>query len=245
MLHERTDIFRKPELEAYAEKTGREYRKEHPQWAKIRGKKTPIFRASSANACQRQICYGLLGETPRPIEIDGLLRVHDGDPHGASVIHWLRTMGYEVYWEEKRYRKTVKTPAGTIAVSGHVDGVVEAQTGPGNVGNIPYILECKGLSCFTLNNKSSEDIVNKGYRYQAQVYMWMSGIPRTLFAIKNKNNSQIRFWEYGYDEKIIKSLVRRWARIFSAVKEKDLLDGEYDQRSLECKWCRHNRLCWG
>jgi hypothetical protein len=172
------------------------------------------------------------------------MRLYDGNPHADSVVFWLGKMGYEVTDREKSFKRVVKTRVGRLAVSGHLDGMILAPEGKRSVGSIPYVLEIKGLSTFTMK-KSSEEVVNKSYRAQAQVYMWLTGVPRTLFVIKDKNNSSWKFFELLYNPKFFRSLVAKWTRILTAVKSEELLDREYARDSLECEWCRHNDTCWG
>ena len=101
----------------------------------------------------------------------------------------------------------------------------------------------KGLSTYTMR-KSSDDIVNKTYRFQAQCYMWLSGIRKTIFVIKDKNNSQFRFFELEYNPKVIQTLKQKWLRIARAVRGEELLSREYAKDSLECSWCSFTDRCW-
>jgi hypothetical protein len=250
MLRERPDLFnfgaekiRKEVLPADRDAIV----KARPRWKHIKGKKLPIFHASEANACSRRDCYAYRGDTPTPMDLDGALRVYDGDPHADSLVHWLTLMGYEVTDREKVFRKIVRGSTGRYGVTGRIDGIIQLPTNPSDMGSPreKYIAEFKGLSCFTHQRKDITEVVNKTYRMQAQVYMWMSGIHQTMFVIKNKNNSEFRFFEMDFNPKRIAQLKTRWAAVVSAVKEEALLPRDYTQSSLECKWCRHNQKCWG
>lgn len=243
-LRERTDLWKPDNIEPHLAAKAEEYFKKYPRWRTIKGRKLPVFRASEAGACQRRLCYAYRGDVPSPMDVEGAMRVYDGDPHADSMVHWMEQMGYEVKDREKWFRRIVKSPAGRFAVSGHVDGVILAPEGEADKARLPYILEMKGLSTWTMK-KDSLEIVNKNYRYQAQVYMWLSGIHNAIFCIKDKNNSKLQFFELVYDEKVVRAILKKWARVLAAVKEEDLLDREYAKDSLECSWCNHSETCWG
>lgn len=248
MLRERADLwnFGINNLKEHLVQERDRILEERPRWKTIKGKKVPVFHASEANACERRLTYAYRGDLPLPVDIDGALRLHDGDPHADSIVHWLETMGYTITDREKWLRRLVKTPEGPIAVSGHIDGIIEipsrmsAQDSP----RVSAVLEIKGLSTHTMR-RDMMSIVNKTYRFQAQAYMWMSKVYRTVFAIKDKNNSQFRLFEMDYNPKVIRQLLWKWARVLRAVGKGELLDRQYAQDSLECKWCRHNHTCWG
>lgn len=248
MLIERSDLWKPETLAPHLLAQRDKWEGEHPRWKKIKTERVPVFNANESNACQRRLCYAYSGETPAPNDIDGALRMYDGNPHADAMVHWLGILGYIVTDREKPVKKLLRTKTGLIRISGHLDGIVQAPEGDRAVGRIPYILECKGLSTFTTHpkyGKPIEDIVNKSYRAQAQAYMWLTGIPRTLFVIKDKNTSQLRFFQLLANPKVMKWLIQRWVRVTQAVKNDELLDREYARDSLECQWCRHSKLCWG
>lgn len=248
-MRERTDLIEAGIVRLEDEvlpKLAKEYHEKgrHRYWAKFKGKKIPVFHASSANACWRQLCYRYRGDTPQPMDVEGAMRVHDGEPHADSMVYWLNHMGYKVTDEEKFFKKVVKSHGQLFAFAGFIDGIITAPEGPAGKGELTYILEMKGLSTWSMK-KDPLEFVNKSYRLQVQMYMWMSGIHRTLFCIKDKNNSKLRLFELPYNADVVKGVLRRCAQVTKAVEDKKLLSKEYDQGSLECSWCLFNNTCRG
>lgn len=213
---------------------------EHPRWKfpKKGGPALPVLHPSEAAKCERAITYALFQTTSMPEDVKGAMRLYDGEPHGASVIHWLQQMGYKVTDVEARKRKIIKWKNARFYVSARIDGIIECDDGG------PMILECKGLSTFTMK-RTITDIVNKDYRAQAQLYMHLWGIPRTLFAIKDKNSSEIRLFEFDYRKNLAEAVIARWAKIVGKVKCKEFGIREFPESSLECSWCRYSHVCRG
>jgi CRISPR/Cas system-associated exonuclease Cas4 (RecB family) len=244
LLRERPELWKPQNLDEYRTRKRDASLEGWPVWTKAGGKRLPIYAANQANHCARKLWYQFMGMTPEPMDVDGCLRVYDGEPHGDSLVHWLTEMGYKVYDREKKFKKlALNTPVGNIGVVGHIDGMIDGPEGVREKGTLPYVLEMKGLSCFTWT-KPPEEVVNKDYRWQAQVYMWLTGITRTMFVIKNKNNSQFKFFELTFDKRIIAKLKHKWVAILKAVKAKKPMPRDYAEDSLQCSWCGFKKTCW-
>ena len=241
-FRERTDLWEKGRealVRDYVPKDSASRLNFHPRFQAEDSGGLPIFYGSEAGHCWKQLCYRYLPKyKPLGEEVESLLRLHDGNPHGDSVVHWLTEMGYAVTKREQQYVKFRKK----YVVSGRVDGFVEIP------GEGTFILEMKGLSTNTMRMPAL-DIVNQGYRYQAQVYMWLTETTRTLFVIKDKNNSQLRFFELKYNPKVMRGIMRRWFKVAGAVRRERLLKREYSldpkgRLPMACQWCRYHAYCW-
>lgn len=242
ILTERADLYLKG-VERIKKKTlpkmlG-ESLKKFPHWKE----EVPLFHANQAGACWRKLCYQLLGVDPTPMELGGAQRVYDGEAHANSIIHWLGEMGLEVFGQERSFCKKVKINGQVFWVSGHVDGLIVFPARSGKM--LEGVFEAKGLSTWTATKADPLDVVNKGYRLQVQDYMWLSGRRHTLLVVKNKNSSDLRFFQIDYSRTTVTQTMRRRAKVVKAVRAKKLLPREYEKNSYECMhFCPFYKKCW-
>lgn len=219
---------------------------EFPRWEEIEGVQVPIFYASSAGSCPRQEWYELvLREKSVPDSVEGIMRMYDGEAHQASVVHWLKEMDHVVHSEEKSFRVTVRKKGKPFyRIRTRIDGIIQLSSAP----EVPMILEVKGLADWSWRRleKNPLDVIHPGYRAQATVYMHLSKIHETLFAIKNKNTSQVSFWKMSFSQAAWERIRDRWRMIVKhTVSREPPLRDYQDPETLWCKWCRYKHECWG
>lgn len=221
-------------------------RAKHPRFEEIGGVSVPIFWPSAVS-CTRQLCYQLLKpDKALPEDPESAMRLWDGQYHEATVLHWLKIMKYAVGEEQGRVRRIFSSKGKPLfIIQGKLDGVIwmNHEDEPQSYGEC--VCEVKGLSFFTAKMKNADDIVNRGYRDQAQLYMHLRGLPRTIFFVKNKNNSVLDPYELEYSERSVKRILKRMKRVALAVQKEKLLPREIsDPKDRRCQWCRWNHLCW-
>jgi hypothetical protein len=177
----------------------------------------------------------------------------DGHLHEDQSALWLERMGYELLRRGDRVRKLVKLDGEPIfLLSGRLDGVIS------NVPPEPPFLtglngedheaiwEHKGLSTWTMKKKDPSELLYQHYKDQATLYMYMTGIPYTVFTLKDKNDSHLQFLGFNYSETKAKVLLKKGLRIATNAKQERLGEKAYERATAKpCSWCRHKGRCWG
>jgi hypothetical protein len=249
VLVERPDLFRSQKIAAHLQEERDRKQTEYPRWEDVgEGVKVPIFWPSSAGDCRRKLCYELMHpEQADPDTVDGALRMYDGAAHQASTVHWLNLMGYHVEGTEIPVNRLVRRKKKPIyRIRGRMDGVIWLPDPEDKKSNYRAVLECKGLSTFTCKAKDPLDVISPSYRDQAHMYMSLAQLRHALFVIKDKNNSELHFYELQLRDDRVTELRSRLRQVSTAVSQGTLLPRDYHTPTQRpCSWCSFNKVCWG
>ena len=121
-------------------------------------------------------------------------------------------------------------------IRGHIDGIVEKLP---DAPKTPHLLEMK-----TSNNKRfakmKKEGVDKSYLAQAQGYMKLLKLKRTLFVVVNKDNDERYYERVNYSAKEANQLLKRAYDIISTEVPPAKIGGS---TWYECKFCNHYDVC--
>lgn len=249
LLTKRDDLFsrRLPQLREYLENERQRKLEIHTRW--VDG--IPVLYPSMAGECLRQSTYDILEpEKAEPEDVESALRLHDGELHEATTVHWLRKMGYAVEDRGKRIRRVFKRGGKPFfRLHARLDGTIWV---PGEKDSKSYyhaVLECKGLSTWTMRRAAEEEIIRPAYRTQALIYMRLTGLRHCVFPIKDKNNSSLSFFEQHWSDEMWRRTKKRLVEVAEACHAQKLLPRGYDSPPTgkgfhPCNWCRHSKRCW-
>ena len=250
---ERTDMLldRVPQLEEHFRKRAKEYSVDEDgnsrRWRTIKGVEVPILWPSGITDCPRKITYDFRGDEGI-MDIKGEMLMYDGALHEETSYHWLKVMGYDMSGSGLRLRKVLSRKGKPIvAIHGKIDGIINDVPDPDNSDDkYPAIWECKGINTFVAGKKDPNEVLYPHYRDQVTLYMLMAKIPRTIFTVKNKNDSKLRMIEYVYSPNKAHQLVMHAIQMARLIKKKKLGPRAYDNpKAKPCTWCRHRKTCWG
>jgi hypothetical protein len=155
-------------------------------------------------------------------------------------------------WEEARIcthlercghvveRRNVKVSSPNPAFHGEMDGIVcHLETGE------RYVLEIKTMKQEHFNVLEKKGCQKAKFLYwcQCQCYMGMSGLPQTLFVVRNKNTEWLYQEIIPFDEGLYTLLLQKFERI----KGFDTAPPGYTvlkKPHFECAWCPYKSDCW-
>ena len=89
--------------------------------------------------------------------------------------------------------------------------------------------------------------VDRAYRVQLQIYMWLLNTKRSLLVHENKSSQAVHVQEVERDEDLIGRIKRNakvmWQKIQDG--ERPMIPGEYGGRTkFPCGWCDYASKCW-
>lgn len=186
-------------------------------------------------SCDRALWYQYRGYTPKAA--DGrIYAIFDlGDAVENLLISYLR-LSYPVKDKDEN-GKQFHFSHWNNQFQGNCDGVI-------TINGKDRILECKSA-----NDARFKAIKEKGireiypvYYCQVQCYMGFSGLDRALFAIMNKNNSDIYTEKIYFNFDDFSALVQRAYTIINANTPPERLSAGPD--GAVCKYCQYRLHCW-
>lgn len=179
-----------------------------------RNKITPTILG---NECDRYVWLSLnwvtkpLGHSDKSLRLFETGRIEEG-----RLIKWLEMAGLIISTADPATGEQWEVTALGGHFSGRVDGIITRGMPKDQDGK--YVLECK-----THNQKSFEDLINKGvikskpsHYMQMQLYMYLLNIDKGLYAAKNKNDEQLHFEIIHLDVEYAKQVGDRAARLMAS-----------------------------
>lgn len=206
--------------------------------------------SSIGTDCERKLWYGLHWVVKKETSARTNRIFSDGHNAEAGIISDLKRIGYEVYRicpitgdEIEMTGEVGEEQEEMIGFGGHAKGHNDGRVrGVIESPKTPHLLEMK-----TANDKSFKDTQSKGvqrakpvYYAQCQRYMHDLKLTRTLFVMKNKNDSSYYIERIKYDRDFALDLIRKEREIIisDAPPTKRFNDTWY-----ECKWCDDKDVC--
>jgi len=189
------------------------------------------FHPSMATSCKRQLAYVLLGLNISNIGAK-LRRIFDnGKYYHLRVQKYIKKMskagiyGIKLLTTEERIGPTEDNISSQPDQTLIIDG-------------LKYVLELKSI-----NDHGFKELmgVSEGYTDQIQLYMHVTGIPRTLVLYENKNDQEFKEYVITYDADTVRKILDKFASVTKANKREILPEreckGEYEYKAKHCNYC--------
>jgi CRISPR/Cas system-associated exonuclease Cas4 (RecB family) len=169
-----------------------------------------------------------------------MLRLFErGQNEEAQVVKWLRNVGCVVRnTEDDQLFVDLGSHLG-----GSVDGIIDS--GVPGAEKTPHVLEIK-----TSSKKAFEDLRKKGCKdskpqhyAQQQLYMYATGITRSLYVCVCKDNDELHIERIEFDPEYAEGLIERSHRI--ATQDELPPPLSEDPSWWKCKFCHLHGFCHG
>lgn len=131
------------------------------------------YRASYLGSCMRALAAARMGYTPTPPPEKLAKTFEAGHRAEDDCVEHLRSLGWNIYSQQRPCRMLMETSRGGVAIVGHIDGIGES---PG--AEEPVILEIKSQGASTWAASRDNELWDR-YRWQASVYMHALRMPLT------------------------------------------------------------------
>lgn len=207
-----------------------------------------IFRMSEAGECPRALVAERLGKESAPVPTWLEAAAREGKRHEKWVKEDLREEGYVIEECEicpickERYNAErngihVELEIGSFILIGHMDGRFQKN---GNEGG----LEIKSASQYEFDRWMKERFEGfSEYACQLAIYMIADPHNEWLYIVKNRSSGyqdRRTITELPTDPTIIFSKLET---VVSALRTKELPEGNFDLNSIQCHRCRFQKLC--
>lgn len=183
--------------------------------------------------CDRYLwnTYNKVEGSPRSARTQRILDT--GKALESLVVDWLRATGKVSIDTTPPMMFDAEFPF----FGGNVDGVLTYR-------KARYVLEIKTAKASEYNKASKHGVFSwhQSYFNQAQAYMGLSGIPRCVFVVLNKDTSEVYSEVIEFNPMAFEALRAR-AKWVSEVKEKPKLP--FTAAYYLCKMCRYYEGCHG
>jgi hypothetical protein len=191
-----------------------------------------IIHPSTIYQCPRCIAFEMLGCRAEKVSAK-TQRIFDN----GTMMH----LRYQKYFEEMQLIKrtgdqqlmkewVVQNPK--YWFQGAVDAIL-------NIANTDYILELKSINSNQFNILIEPFLRHK---MQACIYMFCSGVHKTLFLYENKDTQEIKEFIYPFDETLLSQLLIKVKHIQMCLKN-GVLPRKECTYNLKYKLCKFGGLC--
>ncbi len=208
---------------------------EQTQRAEARADQPPNFHPSGIGYCARSLAMGMLNYPRQTPDAQSIRIFANGDSMHERYQKWFSDMGILVAEE-----LPMKDPI--MRLSARLDAIIRV-TDEGAAGMLA-IVELKSAKDKQFKRMLKEGPYT-GYICQLQFYMHMTGIPRGVIFMENKDTQELTEWWYEYDQAMAAQLVEKAQMVVSCVDAQLLPEREYEKTSFECRFCDYAEACWG
>jgi hypothetical protein len=191
----------------------------------------PVYRASEAGLCRRVLGAMRLGYEPLPPSPQQERIMRESSRHEDWLIEDLLKDG-KVVWDRQ---KLVRIEDRLIAIEGHLDGIIANSAGS-------KVLEVKALGRFAFERVKRKGMQNRQYLYQIAYYMAATKMP-CLLLVKCRDTGEVLSFEFQDLPVKLDDIFAHLNLVEAFAQQFRLLEGEYEEDSEECRYCRYKFLC--
>ncbi len=197
----------------------------------------PIYRMSSAGDCPRALSAERLGYPCETAPIWLETAAEEGKEHEQWIKRKLRAEGHDVYDEQLEI--TLDFPLFTLV--GHIDGKTR-DAGNRRLNN--RLLEIKSMSQYEFDRWMKEKWTGfSSYAAQISCYMKGTGLPETMYLIKNRSSGYIDKAILAQPPADFEEIIAKLNQVEAAVSCKELFAAEFDPENIGCRRCFYKALC--
>lgn len=188
---------------------------------------------SAIGGCIRKNYYTMTGAQGEELDTK-VFRVFDNGHYAHTrLANYFRRAGVLIAEEQPLRHESLNIKGSADAII-DLDGervLIDFKT----IKDYPFKLMLKG-----------EKELDKTYRYQINLYMWLLGLKKSFFVFENKNDQTFHIEECEYDELIIDDIKERIEKLKQCINDKTMPEKEYDiDKDWQCKYCSFKKLCYG
>ncbi len=216
-----------------------------------------VIPMSSSGTCPRALSAQLLSYPQKDKPAWLATAAEEGNLHEDAIKSKLRSEGYviEENREEckickERYgtgRKGihVEIDLGNVLLIGHLDGKIkDTKEQPFDNSTKWYKLECKSMSQFEFDRWMRDKFeAFPHYADQDTCYGIATGVPETLYVVKNRNSGYIDKTLLVNNPSEFEDIRARLFNIHEHVSRNELCNAEYNQENIWCRRCGFKSLC--